>query len=108
MEKSQHSAAYKRLVEVLKSAREAGLTQEQVTERLKAYPTFFSKVETLERRIDVVELIQICKVLRVDPIEIMREAKLIKLECAWWGLTVSENGDLDPPRRGDSARCHRH
>ena len=79
MEKSQHSAAYKRLVEVLKAAREkARLTQEQAAERLKAYPTFFSKVETLERCIDVVELVQICKVLRVEPIEAMREARLIK------------------------------
>lgn len=79
MEKSQHTAAYKRLVDVLKASRErAGLTQEQAAERLQAYPTFFSKVETLERRIDVVELIHICKVLHVDPVEILREAGLIQ------------------------------
>jgi transcriptional regulator with XRE-family HTH domain len=78
MQKSQHSAAYRRLVAALKAARErAGLTQEQAAERLKAYPTFFSKVETLERRIDAVELVAICKVLKADPVEIMREAGLI-------------------------------
>jgi transcriptional regulator with XRE-family HTH domain len=79
MQKSQHSAAYRRLVAALKAARErAGLTQEQAAERLKTYPTFFSKVETLERRIDVVELVAMCKVLKADPVEIMREAELIE------------------------------
>jgi transcriptional regulator with XRE-family HTH domain len=79
MQKSQHSAAYRRLVAALKAARErAGLTQEQAAERLKTYPTFFSKVETLERRIDAVELVAMCKVLKADPVEIMREAELIE------------------------------
>ena len=78
MQKSQHSAAYRRLVAALKAARErAGLTQEQAAERLKAYPTFFSKVETLERRIDAVELVAVCKVLKADLVQIMREAGLI-------------------------------
>lgn len=78
MEKSQHSAAYRGLIAVLKAARErAGLTQEQAAERLGTYPTFFSKLETRERRIDVVELVAICKILQVDPVEIMREARLI-------------------------------
>jgi transcriptional regulator with XRE-family HTH domain len=78
MKKSQHTAAYKRLVAALKAAREkAELTQEQAAERLGTYPTFFSKVETHERRIDVVELVQICKVFGVDPIQVMRDAKLL-------------------------------
>ena len=34
-------------------------------------------LERLVRRVDVVELVQICKVLKADPVEIMREAELI-------------------------------
>ena len=79
MDKSQHSAAYKKLIEVLKAARiKAGLTQEQAAKKLKTYPTFFSKIETRERRLDVVELVQICKMLEVNAVEIMRKAELIE------------------------------
>ncbi len=79
MQKSQHNAAYERLVAALKAARErAGLTQEQAAEKLGAYETFFSKVETRERRVDVVELVAICKVFGADPVQLMREAGLIE------------------------------
>ena len=57
MDKSTHTAAYDRLTAALKKAREdAGLTQQQVAERLEVYASWLSKVEAGERRIDVVEL----------------------------------------------------
>jgi transcriptional regulator with XRE-family HTH domain len=78
MEKSLHSAAHRRLVDALKAARaRAGLTQEQAAVRLSAYPTFFSKLETGERRLDVVEFVAVCEALAADPVEVMREAGLV-------------------------------
>ena len=78
MQKSQHSAAYERLIAALKAARErAGLTQEQAATKLGTYETFFSKVENRERRIDVIELIAICEAFGTDPVKLLRDASLI-------------------------------
>jgi ribosome-binding protein aMBF1 (putative translation factor) len=56
---------YRRTVEPLRQAREdAGLTQQQVAERLELYASFVSKVESGERRLDVDELAGLCEGLR--------------------------------------------
>lgn len=79
MEKSQHSKAYARLLAALKAAREgAGLTQEQVAKKLKTYASFVSKVESGERRIDVVELAALCRVYEADLVQMLRGAGLIE------------------------------
>ena len=66
MEKTQHTSAYKRLTAALRKARaDAGLTQAEVAEKLGLYASFVSKVESGERRLDVVE-----KVLQHDPADI--------------------------------------
>jgi transcriptional regulator with XRE-family HTH domain len=77
MEKSQHTGAYDRLTAALRKAREgAGLTQAEVAERLGLYASFVSKVESGERRIDVVELAQFCRVYGVGLVEFLKSAKL--------------------------------
>jgi transcriptional regulator with XRE-family HTH domain len=78
MEKSQHTAAYRRLVETLRLARErAGLTQEQVAKKLKLYGSFLSKCESGERRVDVVELAALCKAYQVPLADFLKEAGLL-------------------------------
>ncbi len=77
MQKSQHTAEYRRLVEALRRARErAGLTQEQVAQRLELYASFVSKCESGERRLDVVELAAFCRLYGVDIADLLREAGL--------------------------------
>ena len=66
MEKSQHTVRYRKLVVELKVARiRAGLTQAEAAEKLDTYPTYISKIEQGERRVDVIELAEICKVYGV-------------------------------------------
>ena len=66
MQKSQHNRKYRRLLDLLRQKREgAGLTQTDVSSRLGAYSTFMTKVESGERRIDVVELSEICSLYGV-------------------------------------------
>ena len=78
MEKSQHSKAYARLLTALKEAREeAGLTQGDVAKKLKTYASFVSKVESGERRIDVVELAALCELYEADFVELLRAAGLV-------------------------------
>ena len=79
MEKSQHTAQYRRLIKALRKAREeAGLTQQQVAEQLKVYASFVSKCEAGERRLDVVELAAFCKACGIELIDLLREAGLCK------------------------------
>jgi transcriptional regulator with XRE-family HTH domain len=79
MEKSQHTVAYRRLIENLRKARErAGLTQEDVVRKLHVYASFVSKCESGERRLDVVELAALCKLYGIDLIEFLREAGFCK------------------------------
>lgn len=67
MTRSQFSAGYERFRELLIAAREdAGFTQQQVAERLKRPQSFVSKYERGERRLDVVELIEIATALGTE------------------------------------------
>jgi transcriptional regulator with XRE-family HTH domain len=73
MEKTQHSRQYKRLLSALRSARELrGMSQKQASQLLNVYSSFIVKVETGERRIDVIELAQICKIYRVGLFKFLR------------------------------------
>lgn len=62
MEKSIHSNEYKVVLQRLRKARdEAGLTQVQVARKLNRHQSYVSKVESGERRVDVVELKRFAK-----------------------------------------------
>jgi transcriptional regulator with XRE-family HTH domain len=62
MEKSIHSNEYKIVLQRLRKVRlEAGLTQVQVAKKLGHHQSYISKIESGERRVDVVELKQIAK-----------------------------------------------
>jgi transcriptional regulator with XRE-family HTH domain len=77
MDKSQHTAAYRRLTLALKAARErAGLTQQQVAAAVGAYASFVSKVESGERRVDVVELAVLCRAYGVSVDDLLRAARI--------------------------------
>ncbi len=79
MDKSQHTSGYRKLTAALRKAREtAGLTQAEVAAKLNVYDSFLSKVESGERRIDVIELIQLLKLYGVDVTAFLRTAGLIK------------------------------
>ena len=66
MRKARHSKQYDRLLAALRDARKAaGLTQTQVAAKFGAHASFVSKIESGERRIDVVELSDFCRVYGV-------------------------------------------
>lgn len=74
MAKSLHTAEYKKFRALLVTAREkAGLTQAMVSARLSRPQSFVAKYEGGERRLDVVEFIQVCTALDVDPHSVLRE-----------------------------------
>jgi len=66
--KSIHTIDYKSLIDWLTSQRlMAGLTQAQLADRMDRPQSFVSKFENGERRLDVIECIEICRELGVDP-----------------------------------------
>ena len=51
----------------------AGLTQSQVAEKLGRPQSYVSKFERGERRLDVIEFLEICRHLETDPYELLHE-----------------------------------
>ena len=54
-------------------ARNGGVTQKQLAELLKVNQAFISKVETCERRLDIIELHHICQVLGISFVDFIQE-----------------------------------
>jgi transcriptional regulator with XRE-family HTH domain len=76
LRKTLRSRGHRTLIGVLVDAREAaGLTQRGLAARLKRPHSFVGRFEAGERRIDVIEFIEIARVLAVDPRQLF--AKLL-------------------------------
>jgi transcriptional regulator with XRE-family HTH domain len=59
------------LCAVLAEARsEAGLTQRDLAARLKRPHSYVAKIESGERRVDVLEFIEMARAMRVDPVKL--------------------------------------
>jgi transcriptional regulator with XRE-family HTH domain len=66
--KTLGSANHKALVDLIVAKREAaGLTQNQLAEKLGEYQSFVARLESGQRRIDVIEFIEIARALKFDP-----------------------------------------
>jgi transcriptional regulator with XRE-family HTH domain len=75
MKKSRFSKKYMNLLKTLrKTRREAKLTQTEIAEHFERQASFISKVESGERRIDVVELAELCRLYKVTLAEFLKRA----------------------------------
>ena len=74
MRKSLTSDDYGKLVEMLRALREdAGVTQVELAELLEESQSFVSKSERGERRLDVLELRQWCRALKLDFVKFVQQ-----------------------------------
>lgn len=65
--KSIHNKAYQQLLSLLRSKRlDRGITQEELASRLGVGQGIVSKIETHERRLDLIELREICLALGIS------------------------------------------
>lgn len=72
--KSIHNKAYQSLLQLLRLKRiNQGVTQEQLASRLGVGQGIVSKIETHERRLDVIELREICLALGISFPEFVTE-----------------------------------
>lgn len=69
---SLHSDENKALVTVLVKARKAAdVTQTELAERLGKQQQFVSRIESGERRVDLLEFIMIARALKIEPRELL-------------------------------------
>jgi transcriptional regulator with XRE-family HTH domain len=72
--RSQFSARQDRLCALLIQARHAhNLTQTEVAKRLRRPQSFVSKYERGERRLDVLEFVDVVRAIRADACTILKE-----------------------------------
>lgn len=77
MKKSRYTQKYARVLSTLREARKAaGLTQAVVGKKFGAHASFVSKIESGERRIDVVELAEFCRIYGVSVSEFLASVGL--------------------------------
>jgi transcriptional regulator with XRE-family HTH domain len=76
MTESVHSKRYQRFRELLVEARKAkSLSQAALADQLGAVQTFVSKYERGERRLDVIEFIDVAEALGIDPHKVVRQLR---------------------------------
>ncbi|WP_185732832.1 helix-turn-helix domain-containing protein [Burkholderia seminalis] len=66
--KSTHTPQYRALLDHLIAARKAsGLSQAELAARLGRPQSFVAKIEVGERRIDVIEFLELARILGINP-----------------------------------------
>ena len=72
--KTIYDKEYRLLVQRLKKTRtDSGFTQSQLAEKLQIDQSYVSKYERCERRLDVMEIRDICGALRVDFVDFLSQ-----------------------------------
>lgn len=74
MPKSVFSPAYEQFrARLIRARSDAGLTQTDVASLLKRPQSYVSKYENGERRLDVIEFLEIAQILQIDIAELIEE-----------------------------------
>ena len=76
MPKSLHSPSLNKLLSLLRELRaEAGLSQQALAEKLERTQSFVTKVETGERKLEVLEFVAWCRALKASPSAIIEKVE---------------------------------
>jgi transcriptional regulator with XRE-family HTH domain len=68
LRKTLRTKGHRALIDILvESRQQAGLTQRDLAARLKRPHSFIGRIEAGERRVDVIEFIEIARVMGLDP-----------------------------------------
>lgn len=73
---SLHEAAYVRFVSMLVQRRkDAGLSQQALADELGWNQSIIAKIESVQRRLDIIELLKIAKAMGFDAARLVREVE---------------------------------
>lgn len=80
MTKTIRSSGHEALREALIAARKAaGMTQADLAKKLKCHQSFVARIESGERRIDVIEMIVLARTIGIDASELFLVAEQVTL-----------------------------
>ena len=100
MSGSLHTPAYRRFLDALIAFRKAkGVTQVQLAERIGRTQVWVSKCERGDRRLDVIEIVELARGIGVEPAEIVRLAEAA-LDSAASGEVSNDEGNGSDVRGG--------
>lgn len=60
---------------LVEARREAGLTQDELAEKLGRKQAYVSKYELGQRKLDVIEFLTITRAIGIDPVQIIKKLK---------------------------------
>lgn len=81
--KTIHNTRYQVLLTLLTEARtKAGLTQKELATKLGRPQSFVSKTENAERRLDVIEFMDVCRGLDADPHELLVRLEKMRTDAS--------------------------
>lgn len=60
------------IVALVQARKDAGLSQALLAEKLNCHQSFIARIESGQRRIDVPELVVLCRAVEADPVEILQ------------------------------------
>lgn len=70
--KTIHNDRYQVLItELIKVRKNSGLTQQQVADKLTKPQSYIAKIEKCERKLDVLEFVDLCGVIGADRAEVL-------------------------------------
>lgn len=79
MQKTLVTQQHKALIALLIDCREkAGLTQSELATHIGEYQSFVARLESGQRRLDVIEFLRMATILKCDPVRIIKKLKTIK------------------------------
>ena len=85
MKKNLYTQRQRILLDLLRKTREeAGLRQDDVAERLGRPQSFVSKYESGERRLDILELYDVCRALGVTLSNFVKKLELLLAKKKYW------------------------
>lgn len=91
--KATDSEKYQGVIQALISARkDRKVWQTDIAAKMKKPQSFVSKYENYERRLDMVEFVDVCRAIGVSPVTIMMQAGLIDDD------DLKENATAPPKR----------
>ena len=74
-----HTPRYRKLCQLLTEARlNRKLSQAALAAKIKRPQTFVSKYERGERRLDIVEFLDVSEILKIDPHDILKQVQSVK------------------------------
>lgn len=77
--KTVYKARYRNMISVLADVRKAAqLTQQQLAEKLHKPQSYIAKIEGFERKLDLLEFIEMCEALKVSPSALIQKIEHVE------------------------------